>query len=88
MRVLEAALAARSESASIRYQLATALKQTGEIERAREMLRSALVSGTFPEVEDARRMLIRLKFWRLATRGGRASRLRSRSPACPPLPTP
>ncbi len=56
---LEAALA-RNDSPSIRYRLARALQQAGNPERAREMLRSAIAAGSFPEAEDARRQLSQL----------------------------
>jgi tetratricopeptide (TPR) repeat protein len=61
VEVLEAAVEARADSPSIRYRLATALQQSGDSERAREMLRRALESGSFPEAEEARRQLAQLE---------------------------
>jgi tetratricopeptide (TPR) repeat protein len=60
VEALEAAVAARPDSASVRYRLALALDKAGQSERAREMLRSALAAGAFPEADDARRELARL----------------------------
>ena len=57
---LEKALEGRKDSPSIRYRLGTALSQAGEEERAREMLTRALESGSFPEADDARRVLAQL----------------------------
>ena len=59
--VLEEAIKARPDSASIRYRLATALQGSGDSERAAELLRQALATGTFPEAEDARRQLAKLE---------------------------
>jgi len=58
--VLEKALADGDSSPSIRYRLGTALSQTGDTQRAREMLSGALEAGPFPEAEEARRQLARL----------------------------
>jgi tetratricopeptide (TPR) repeat protein len=60
VEALEAAAAARPDSASVRYRLALALDKAGQAERAREMLRVALAAGAFPEADDARRELARL----------------------------
>jgi tetratricopeptide (TPR) repeat protein len=57
---LEAALSRQSDSPSIRYRLGRALQQAGNPERAKEMLRSAIAAGSFPEAEDARRQLAQL----------------------------
>ena len=57
----EKALEEQTDSPSIRYRLATALNKAGEVERAREMLRIALDSGTFPEAEAAKRQLALLE---------------------------
>ena len=57
---LEAALAGKSNSPSVRYRLGRALQQAGNPERAREMLQSAIAAGSFPEAEDARRQLAQL----------------------------
>ena len=61
VEVLEEAVIARADSPSIRYRLATALQQSGDSERAAQMLRLALESGTFPEAEEARRQLTKLE---------------------------
>lgn len=55
------AIAARPDSASIRYRLGMALDQAGQAEEAREMLRTALGAGDFPEADDAKRELARLE---------------------------
>ena len=55
------AIAARPDSASIRYRLGMALDRSGESEEAREMLRTALGTGNFPEAEEAKRELARLE---------------------------
>lgn len=57
---LEQAVAARSDSPSIRYRLALALRQSGDQERAREMLQTAIDAGAFPEAEQARRELAQI----------------------------
>ncbi|MCH2169245.1 tetratricopeptide repeat protein [Myxococcota bacterium] len=59
VRILENAVNLEPESASIRYHLALALGETGNKERAREMLQLALEAGAFPEFDDARRELER-----------------------------
>ncbi len=45
----------------MRYRLGVALSKAGDDERAREMLRAAIDTGTFPEVDEARRELARLE---------------------------
>jgi Flp pilus assembly protein TadD len=57
VEALEKAVAGRPGSPSIRYRLGTALRQTGDSERARAMLTDALEAGAFPEAEAARREL-------------------------------
>jgi tetratricopeptide (TPR) repeat protein len=57
---LEQAVEARSDSPSIRYRLALALRQSGDQERAREMLQAAIDAGAFPEAEQARRELAQI----------------------------
>ena len=59
VRILENAVNLEPESASIRYHLALALGETGNKERAREMLQLALEAGAFPEFDDSRRELER-----------------------------
>ena len=58
--VLEEAVAARADSPSIRYRLGVALARSGDTERARDELQTALEGGAFAEVEDARRELAQL----------------------------
>jgi tetratricopeptide (TPR) repeat protein len=58
--ILEKAVANDEVSPSIRYRLGTALTQTGDTERAKEMLSSALEAGPFPEADEARRQLAQL----------------------------
>ncbi len=58
--VLEKAVADGESSPSIRYRLGTALSQTGDTQRAREMLSGALEAGPFPEADEARRQLAQL----------------------------
>jgi tetratricopeptide (TPR) repeat protein len=58
--VLERAIASGKRSPSIRYRLGTALSQSGDTQRAREMLSGALEAGPFPEADEARRQLAQL----------------------------
>jgi len=58
--VLEQAIAVSGASPSIHYHLAVALGKSGKIERARDLLRSALATGDFPEAEAARQLLANL----------------------------
>ena len=60
MKALERAHELEPESPSIAYRLSVALGETGEVERARELLREALAAEAFPEAEDARVRLDRL----------------------------
>ncbi len=57
---LERAVVGQTPSPSIRYRLGTALSQSGDKDRAREMLTSALAAGAFPEADAARRELAQL----------------------------
>lgn len=58
---LDKAAAAKPDSPSIRYRLASALREAGDQERARKELKTALATGTFPEAEQARQELARLQ---------------------------
>ena len=58
--VLEQAVAADPNSASIRYRLASALQKAGDTERARSTFEQALALGDFPEAAAAREQLARL----------------------------
>src|SRR5262249_23888715 len=58
--VLEQAVQAPGSTPSIRYRLGIALSQSGDTARAKEMLRTAIGTGSFPEAEDAKRELARL----------------------------
>jgi tetratricopeptide (TPR) repeat protein len=58
--ILEKAITYDQASPSIRYRLGTALSQTGDTQRAREMLSAALDAGPFPEADEARRQLAQL----------------------------
>lgn len=58
--ILEKAVANDEASPSIRYRLGMALSQTGDPQRAREMLSGALEAGPFPEADEARRQLAQL----------------------------
>ncbi len=57
----ERALEKEPDSASIQYRLGTALSQAGQVERARETLRTALQAGAFPEAEAAKNQLAQLE---------------------------
>jgi tetratricopeptide (TPR) repeat protein len=57
---LEEAVAARPNSASMRYRHALALEGAGELARARQALETALALGAFPEAAAARAALSRL----------------------------
>ena len=57
---LEKAVEGAAPSPSARYRLGTALSQSGDKERAREMFTLALDSGAFPEADAARRELAQL----------------------------
>jgi len=57
---LEKAVADPESSPTVQYHLAMALSQSGNTERAREMLRRALAGGAFPELEAARKQLAEL----------------------------
>jgi tetratricopeptide (TPR) repeat protein len=59
--VLEKAHKQQPDSASIRYHLGTALAMAGDAERAREMLKSALDTEGFADVDAARRELAKLE---------------------------
>jgi Flp pilus assembly protein TadD len=54
---LERAVEAAPDAPSMRYRLALALERSGDPQRARTMLESALATGSFPEADDARRRL-------------------------------
>jgi tetratricopeptide (TPR) repeat protein len=60
VEVLENAIAAPGSSSTIHYHLAMALSQSGNTERARELLLRALAAGDFPEAEAARQQLANL----------------------------
>jgi tetratricopeptide (TPR) repeat protein len=60
IETLEQAVAGRSDSASIRYHLGSALREAGQDERAKEMLEAALALGAFPEADQARAELARV----------------------------
>jgi len=61
VETLDRAISVGGDSPSIHYRLGTALSQSGNIERAREMLNRALDAGNFPEAEAARRQLAQLE---------------------------
>jgi tetratricopeptide (TPR) repeat protein len=61
VETLDVAHSKRPDSASIRYHLGTALALTGDADRAREMLESALGSEGFDDVDAARRELAKLQ---------------------------
>ena len=52
---------ARGDSPSMRYRLGIALSRNGDANRAREELRTAVDTGTFPEADEARRELAQLE---------------------------
>ncbi len=60
VRVLGQARALDPRSPSIGYRLSLALMETGESERARELLEQAVGAGAFPEADAARDQLARL----------------------------
>ena len=59
--VLEKAHEKQPDSPSIRYHLGTALAMAGDVDRAREMLKSALDAEGFDEADEARRELAKLE---------------------------
>jgi len=61
IEAFERALASRPHAASTHYRHALALLGAGRREEARAALEQALSQGPFPEAEDARRRLSRLR---------------------------